>query len=989
MNACLCRLGRRAVSTDLRTDLPSTPLATRPEPAAPGMHDPYRWALNPLQSFGALLSIAEQIARATSTPTDEVTGTPVTNLYLVTCGLDQILSDYLHRHFYEFDHPGFRPRVRRGLGWASGMEHSLRQRLVHTAGRRLVQTEEELLRLSRSLGRRLLDGKPTPSSSEASAITRLAVERYPSHLRRRVLKLPQSFRGVDLYPEDCDLLARRAFACANGDETPVAVLGLRTSGLYMAPLCAAALDRLGHPHVELFSLRPGVPMLLAEKRKLRAIAGAGGWAFVVDDPTWRGFAFARAFEALERVGFPPDRLRLTACEIGNQPVFRLGQPGALSRTERESVWSGFEAAQKILLEKSEWQIHTHLSDESAERSLNRPLALARLGATRVTVRQGHPFSETGEPPAVTGVVSVPRQRRFHVQKVYDIEVERDGAQRVERVIGRGVGLGFFGYHSYLAAQALDGLTPDLLGFENGVLFMRWEDGQRLEAESFGSRDLDAVSRYIQRRADALLWDQSGPPLHETHAVYSGSRQVARTLCRTMGGVGALAQFRVADALSRHVGPEHRASIDGRMGPAEWVRNNAGDLVKVDFEEHGVDITDRLVNDPVHDVAAASVAFRLDAISEARLVEGYALASGDRDRLRARLTFHKLMAGLAEIEAIKTAGREPESPTQREDFARELIAAERILTNTVNGYLAGIYLSNIAGRETGDIWALDLDDTLETDQLGFQATSPAGAIALRTLAAHDQLVLTSTGRSLAEVRDRCETYGIAGGIAEYGSVAWDDRHRRSLPTVTDETRRRLEKLRQAILDETDILADPRYEHTLRLFRNTPDGKRGMGIEEVAEVIERHRIPGLEVVEGFRKTVVWALGCDKAHAVLPLLQSLGLDRKARRLHVVGDEVTDLGLMTLADRRHAPGNASGALRAHAADLAISVSRRGRGAGVLEIVNHEMHGPRRRCSVCGSANLDQADKTLIEVLGVQDRSRLARFAYALHPASIRAFEL
>jgi len=315
--------------------------------------------------------------------------------------------------------------------------------------------------------------------------------------------------------------------------------------------------------------------------------------------------------------------------------------------------------------------------------------------------------------------------------------------------------------------------------------------------------------------------------------------------------------------------------------------------------------------------------------------------------------------------------------------------EHRLTRTVNGYLAGLYLSGIDSRETGDVWAVDLDDTLETDWLGFQATSPAGALGLRTLAAHDQLVLTSTGRSLAEVRDRCETFGIAGGIAEYGSVAWDDRHRRSLPTITAEALRCLENLREAILDETDIVVDPRYQHTLRLFRNTPDGRRGMKVEEVTQVIERHRIRGLQVVEGFRKTVVWAAGCDKAHALLPLLQSLGVDRKARRVHVVGDELTDLGLMTLADGRHAPGNASGAVRARAADLSIFLANRGRGAGVLEIVNHELHRSRGLCSACPHVNLDRADRALVEVLGVQDRSRLARLAYALHPASIRAFEL
>jgi hydroxymethylpyrimidine pyrophosphatase-like HAD family hydrolase len=768
----------------------------------------------------------------------------------------------------------------------------------------------------------------------------------------------------------------------------VAVVGLRTAGLYMAPLCAATLDRLGHPRVELLSLRPGAPTLGAEERRLRAIAGAGGWAFVVDDPTWRASAFEKTCETLKRHGFPAHRIWLTACEIGNQPALRPGTADATDTPPEKKVWRGFEAAQKVVLKKTEWQIHAHLANDSAERYLNRPQALARLGARHVTVIKGHPFSETGEPPAVTGLAPGSRQRRFHVQKVYEIEVESDSGRHIELVVGRGVGVGFFGYHSYLVAHHLDGLIPDVLAFENGVLFTRWERAGRIEPGTPGSPDMEVVAQYIARRANQLHLEPSSAPARETRAVYSGARQVARLLGASMGGVGSLAQFRAAHALSSHLGPARPASIDARMGPAEWVRNGRGDLVKVDFEEHGVDITDRRVNDPVHDVAAASIAFRLDAESEKRLVETYAQSTGDRDRLRARLAFHKLMAGGAELEAIHFEDQ-PASRWLREEFARRLVATEQALTRTVNGFLATAYLSDVNSREGGDVWALDLDDTLETDWLGFETTSPAGARALRRLAAHDQLVLTSTGRSLEEVRDRCETYRIAGGIAEYGSVAWDARHQRQLVIVSEESQLALERLREAILAETDILVDPRYRHSLRLFRFTPDGRRGMNVDEVTAVIERHAIQGLDVVEGYRKSVVYAAGTDKSHALAPLLTSLGVDRHARRLHVVGDEFTDLGLLALADCRHAPGNASAALRARSAEMSMFIAKRGRGAGVSQAVNRQLHAWGRGCALCRQADLDQADRVLVDVLGVQDRSRLGRFAYALHPASIRAFEL
>lgn len=945
-----------------------------------------QWALDPLQTFGSLLKIAEQLSRTPRGGADSLTGEPVTNLYLAVCALDQILSDYLHRHLYEFDHLPLSRPVRRALRMASTVERGARRAWVDRVRGRLVRTERELSRLALSAARSMLDGAAIATSTEAALAAQLARATYPASLRRAQLKLPQSFRGVDLYPDDCRRLADRAFAATAGDPGPVAVIGLRTSGLYMAPICAAQLTRLGHPRVELLSLRPGAPTLPAEERSLRSLAAAGGWAFVVDDPTWRGSAIAKTVETLELTGFRPSRVWVAACEIGNQPVFRSGDRDVHGAPARDVPWSGFRDVQKVPLEKSEWRIHEHLSEEAAERFLNEPGVRRRLAATRVSVKRGHPFADTGEPPPVAGIAARPRQRRFHVQKIFEIEVQSVEGRRTELVVGRGVGLGVFGYHSYLVAHALDGFIPDLLGLQNGVLYTRWQVGPRLDSAPPSESDIDRIIGYTARRSERLKIDGDRAFAPETRAVYTGARQVARTLGRTMGGVGSVAQFRIADDLSKHLAPPHRAAIDARMGPMEWVRNSAGDLVKVDFEEHGVDITDRGVTDPLHDLAATAVALGVDSAAEARLLHGYASRTKDTHRLAARFAYHRIMAGLGLLDALTADGYNPESRRQRDDFARDLVGIERALTRSVDGYLAGLYLNGLAGSESGAVWAIDLDDTLETDWLGFQATSPAGAQALRTLASHNQLTIVSTGRSLTEVQDRCDMYGIAGGIAEYGAVVWDARHGRATPVVSPDSLRSLHQLRDALLEETDIVADPLYEHSLRLFRHTPEGRRGMQVNEVNEVIRRHGIGGVEVVEGFRKTVVWVEGTDKANALDPLLRSLGVG--GRRLYAIGDEFTDLGLMRLADRAYAPANATSAVRMRAAELGISFARQARAAGVLEVVNAALHPLGGRCPECGEVLLDPADRVLTQVLGVQDRPRLARLAFALHPASIRAFE-
>ena len=58
-----------------------------------------------------------------------------------------------------------------------------------------------------------------------------------------------------------------------------------------------------------------------------------------------------------------------------------------------------------------------------------------------------------------------------------------------------------------------------------------------------------------------------------------------------------------------------------------------------------------------------------------------------------------------------------------------LAVLRRSTAAVHDYLAALYLCHLPPA-TGPLCAIDLDGVLECDQLGFSATSPTGALALR-------------------------------------------------------------------------------------------------------------------------------------------------------------------------------------------------------------------------------------------------------------------
>src|SRR4051794_9386480 len=92
-----------------------------------------------------------------------------------------------------------------------------------------------------------------------------AIGALPAAVRRRVLRLPGSFESFDQHPEDWRALAR-AFAARGEDRAQgLTVVGLRTSGTYLAPLVGVALREEGFATVRVCTVRPGHPLRREER----------------------------------------------------------------------------------------------------------------------------------------------------------------------------------------------------------------------------------------------------------------------------------------------------------------------------------------------------------------------------------------------------------------------------------------------------------------------------------------------------------------------------------------------------------------------------------------------------------------------------------------------------------------------------------------------------------------------------------------------------
>src|SRR5207245_4153546 len=168
--------------------------------------------------------------------------------------------------------------------------------------------------------------------------------RLPPDLRSEVVRIPSCFRGFDQDPADLDRLGHD-FALRWPDRArPLAIVGVRTSGSYLAPLCAAALRRRGYADVRTLTIRPGHRLLAPERAVLREVAGRDGLVLLTDDPPASGDSLARALVDLRRAGVPAARVVLL--------LQLFGAADALPPSLRGQA--------AVLLPWDEWAVHRRL-----------------------------------------------------------------------------------------------------------------------------------------------------------------------------------------------------------------------------------------------------------------------------------------------------------------------------------------------------------------------------------------------------------------------------------------------------------------------------------------------------------------------------------------------------------------------------------------------------------------------------------------------------
>ncbi|MGN6635391.1 MAG: HAD family hydrolase [Oryzihumus sp.] len=775
--------------------------------------------------------------------------------YLAVAGLTQLVDDHCHPDPLQLRRTadylaGRGPRAARWGAAATATAAELLRR--GRGGRRdgLLDARAVLAELAMSLAAQVLHPGREVDRRRLADLAGVA-PRCVGPLGGDVARPPACFRGFDQHPDDLRLLARAWLDHSGRPRSPVCVVGVRTSGSYLAPLLAAALQGEGTPRPEVVTHRPTRPFLAWERAILRDTVAEGGSVLVCDDPPGTGSTLAGTVRAVTGAGVPVTAQALVLAVFGDPPEL----PAAL------------QGQRAVLLPWPAWSVHHRLQEDCVGPELARMLgARWRVGTVR---RLG---------PSVGPTV------RGHVRARYTVDLLDRHTGRTERrdLAVEGAGLGYLGRQALAVAEALGDHVPCVYGFSEGLLFREWlPDGPGAGEDRAGA---EVVASYVADRARSLpVAVDPSPGLRGRDPVWEVA---AELLARPYGPAAPFARTVALEPLTRRLLACERPSVvDGATELERW-RPSAGSgrLRKVDFHQFAFSNTELSCYDQVFDLAGAAAVTRSPAF-EAALRQAWEAGTGRRVDYERWLLYR-----LTHIPRLVGAG------TLTTDCAARSGAA------AVHDYLAGCYLRDLDPPAVGPWVAVDLDGVLETDRLGFPAASPAGVLALRALLAHGYRPALVTGRSLDDARHRCQHLGLAGAVAEYGLAAYDPRTGHEVD-LRDAAVRELMGAVRTDLQARGLEVDAGHRYAVRVRQGGGPLRR-----DLERTIPLLREPDVRVVRGEGQTDVCARSLDKGTGLDHLMSGSG----AWCALAVGDSASDLPMMERALMARAPRNADAHVRA-----------------------------------------------------------------------------
>ena len=828
------------------------------------------------------------------------------------------------------------------------------------------------------------------------------------HLRwsaRQHARLPTCFRSMDLSPEDCEALASRLVAeIPTVGERGALVIGLRTSGCYLAPLVVASLRQAGNTKVGWVTVRPGATLDTWTSRQIHRAGTEGRVAVIVDDPPATGHTIKEAAELLRR------RLPASVPLVALLPRSDEGGPSA--------NYPGISST--VTLAWEDWYVVRRLHPEALRELFNEALS-----GQNVVTEQGQVL--TIESCLSVRVDPLSSTDRGHTSRhvVATFAVRGCAAFVVCELLVQGVGTGYFGLHSLKVHLRLRDWLPRPFAYQRGLLVREYLPNMSRLSELDFRQDREVrrtVVSYVAERAKRLALVEIEPHRVQARSRKAGRTRPARLLEPTMSSIwrtlvdacgpwtGPFGQLSRRLALAAENGLPSGSSpclIDADMSAVRWYRRREGGLCKTAAHQRALSNYDLDCADPLFDiVGAATAAWPPPARTHS--------SAGWADHRRIP-SDHEAMAELEERELLSTEFRlawesltnQPADTTRwlvytivqhataRRDLARRAVsmmarepeqayalsawAHQQLATRALQRYLGWCHGPIAAPPAAESLVAVDIDGVLETYWIGIPASTPAAISSLRAMAAHGLSPVLASGRPMEEVKFRCTAYGLAGGVAEFGSSIWVATSQTAHVLAPAESLAGLQTLRAVLKRFPRVFVHPGTTASVRASVVTIDGFSALPLELARRAITLAGAQDtLRIHQGRFQTDFVAASMNKAKGLQALASALrgagdGADAP-QLLAAVGDDEPDREMLMSATIGFAPSHSPTSLRQVAHVI------RGQHRDLMPSVARHLigHAPGA-CPLCQDRHLDvrpleQVLDALLDLRGSSARRKAAR---------------
>ena len=878
----------------------------------------YSWCLNPALPVGDLLHRFQEEVQGYEELAGWQREESKANLYLFACAIACTVDDYFALHWLNVSPLANRFPQFRGPIAAAQVLMNVSRTIIgigdHTAWNWRRRWEVCVARACTLLLSDALSERDCFEDLRTVA-SELVPARLPNSLLKRRMRVPEAFRCQDMAHQDIIALIERFCAFCPPPDQPTVIVGLRTAGAYFATLMAEYLKMRHWPQVSCFSIRPKNGVTGWEKQQLRGAAKQGARVLVVDDYPSTGGTIRMALGILERFAIGLERTVVLAPTHPTQPNWI--QLAEIDDRIRVFTMNARDLHKTVLLAPNVVESlckEYYAPDGCEEARVLQDQSLDELNAELARhSKDGHHVRE---------------------KRVFALQLSgADGEKATKKVVFKSVGWGWLGYHAYIAGTRLKGLVPPVIGLRNGLLVSEWVDAApvttatRAEAREYM---INVLASYVAARARRL--PLTGDCYLESRTYrWTGSDEILDILRTAYGPyLKRLKTPALRKQLQKYV-TALPTLVDGKMRRDEWIYTQAG-VYKADFEHHNFGGGEPDIVDPAYDLAAAVFEFGLSKEAEQELVQIYQQESNDTS-IGERILLHKILYGTMVMRhALDSIGLRKDS----ENNSARYHDARNFLIYSMNEFCAKLVGGTKPLRWSDSLFFLDLDGVFDQDLLGFPHATQSGLQSLALLRAAGFSVVLNTGRSVQHVRHYCDSYGLSGGIAEFGAVFVDAVNQREVPLTAGVPAEQLGRCREAIKKLPGVFTDPDYEYSIRSYRYKGRATIGLERRELETFLRTPEFRHLRCICRGPDSYIVQKRTSKAAALRFVRQQVRTTKTP--ITAIGDCQYDIEMLKAAEFAYAPGNCSRSVRQLAKQGKCRIVKERFQNGLLAAVRHRL---------------------------------------------------